>query len=89
VPKVVFTANLQRHIAAPPSEVSGSTVRAALESVFATHPRLRGYVLDDQGRIRRHVIVFVRGQRIKDPLGLSDSVGENDEIFVMQSLAGG
>jgi sulfur-carrier protein len=89
MPRVVFTANLQRHVEAPPSEVAGGTVRAALESVFATNPRLRSYVLDDQGRVRHHVVVFVGGQRIKDPVALSDPVRESDEIFVMQSLAGG
>jgi molybdopterin converting factor small subunit len=89
MPRVVFTANLQRHISAPPSEAPGPTVRAALEAVFATNPRLRSYVLDDQGRVRHHVVVFVGGQRIKDPAGLSDLVSESDEIFVMQSLAGG
>jgi molybdopterin synthase sulfur carrier subunit len=89
MPRVVFTANLQRHIEAPPTEAAGGTVRAALEAVFATNPRLRSYVLDDQGRVRHHVVVFVGGQRIKDPAGLSDPVSESDEIFVMQSLAGG
>jgi molybdopterin synthase sulfur carrier subunit len=89
MPRVVFTANLQRHISAPPSAAAGGTVRAALEAVFAANPRLRSYVLDDQGRVRHHVIVFVGGQRIRDPVGLSDPVGESDEIFVMQALSGG
>jgi sulfur-carrier protein len=89
MPRVVFTANLQRHVEAPPSDVGGGTVRAALESVFASNPRLRGYVLDDQGRVRHHVVVFVGGQRIKDPVTLSDPVSETDEIFVMQALSGG
>jgi molybdopterin synthase sulfur carrier subunit len=89
MPRVAFTANLQRHISAPPSEVSGRTVRAALESVFAANPRLRSYVLDDQGRVRHHVVVFIGGQRIQDPVTLSDPVGEGDEIFVMQALSGG
>jgi molybdopterin converting factor small subunit len=85
----VFTANLQRHISAPPSQVSGRTVRAALEAVFAVNPRLRSYVLDDQGRVRHHVVVFIGGQRIHDPVTLNDPVGESDEIFVMQALSGG
>lgn len=89
MPKVIFTANLQRHLSAPPKEAEGRTVRAALESVFAANPRLRSYVLDDQGRVRHHVIVFIGSQRIKDPTTLSDAVSETDEIFVMQALSGG
>lgn len=87
--RVVFTANLRRHVSAPEMEASGKTVRAALESVFATNPPLRGYILDDQGRLRHHMVIFVGGQRIADRDGLSDSVGESDEIYVMQALSGG
>ena len=89
MPRVVFTANLQRHVEAPPSEVAGRAVRSALETVFASNPRLRSYVLDDQGRVRHHVVVFVGEQRIRDPVTLSDPVCESDEIFVMQALSGG
>jgi molybdopterin synthase sulfur carrier subunit len=86
MPKVVFTANLERHLASPAREVTGSTVREAL---FAENPRLRGYVLDDQDRVRHHVVVFVDGQRIADSVHLSDPVPSAGEIYVMQALSGG
>jgi molybdopterin converting factor small subunit len=89
MPKVVFTANLQRHVSCPPQDTAGATVGAALEEVFAENPRLRGYILDDQGRVRHHVVVFVDGQRIQDPVLLSDPVKASSEIFVMQALSGG
>ena len=89
MPRIIFTPNLQRHISAPATEATGQTVRAVLESVFAENPRLRSYILDDQGRVRRHVVLFIGGQRIRDPIGLSDAVDESDEIFVMQALSGG
>ncbi len=60
-----------------------------LREVFSGNPALRGYVLDDQGRLRRHVLVFVDNERIKDRTGLSDPVAENSEVFVMQALSGG
>ena len=44
----ISTQNIQRHVACPEIEVSGSTVREALEAVFAENPQARGYVLDDQ-----------------------------------------
>jgi sulfur-carrier protein len=89
MPKVVFTSNLQRHLAAPPQDVPGATVRAVLDAVFAQSPRLRGYVLDDQARLRQHVVVFVDGERVADPVGLSDAVPPSAEVFVMQALSGG
>ena len=87
--KVRFTANLERHIEAPTAEVAGATVREALESVFASNPMLRGYILDDQGALRQHVMVFAGGEQVRDRTGLSDAVSPGTEIFVMQALSGG
>ena len=89
VATVVFTPNLQRHVEAPPSDVGGATVRAVLDTVFVQNPRLRGYVLDDQGALRRHMVVFVDGQQIDDRVHLSDPVRDASEIYVMQALSGG
>ncbi|HUJ27177.1 MAG TPA: MoaD/ThiS family protein [Myxococcales bacterium] len=87
MPRVTFTGNLQRLVAAPPAEVAGATVREALDAVFAQNPRLRGYILDDQGALRRHVSVFVGGEPVKDRKGLSDAA--TAEISVLQALSGG
>jgi molybdopterin synthase sulfur carrier subunit len=89
MPKVRFTANLQRHLAAPPQTAPGRTVREALEAVFREHPKLRSYILDDQDRLRKHVVIYVNEARIADRDGLTDPVGESDEIFVFQALSGG
>ncbi|TWU00285.1 hypothetical protein Pla108_12340 [Botrimarina colliarenosi] len=51
--------------------------------------KLKSYVLDEQGRLRRHVAVFVDGRLITDRLGLSDAVTPTSEVFVMQALSGG
>lgn len=89
MPQIQFTPNLQRHLSCPPRAVSGGTVAAALQAVFAEHPALRGYVVDDQGRLRKHVAVFVDGYQIKDRIRLSDPVNEGSEIYVAQALSGG
>ena len=87
--KVEFTANLRRHVAVPTVEVPGGTLRAVLESVFARHEALRGYLLDDQGALRKHVTVFVDGRRVADREGLTDPVAESSEVYVLQALSGG
>ena len=89
MPQVTFTPNLQRHLACPPRAVPGCTVAATLQAVFADHPALRGYVLDDQGQLRRHVTIFVDGQMIEDRACLTDPVREDSEVFVVQALSGG
>lgn len=86
---VVFTSNLQRHVACPETEASGSTVREVLESVFAANPAARGYVLDDQGALRKHMAIFVDGEMIRDRAGLRDPVAGVSTIHVIQALSGG
>jgi len=89
VATVVFTQNLKRHVECPAETVIGATVRAVLDAVFAANPRLRGYVLDDQGTLRHHMMVFVDGEPITDRRDLSDPVRDASEVYVMQALSGG
>jgi molybdopterin synthase sulfur carrier subunit len=89
LPTISFTSALRRFLEAPSARVTGDTVGEALGAVFARQPALRGYVLDDQGALRRHVAIYVNGQPVADRTGLSDPVGAEDEIYVFQALTGG
>ena len=89
MPRVTFTQNLQRHVECPPTSVTGSTVREALDAAFEDKPRARGYVLDDQGGLRTHMVIFINGEVIGDREQLSDPVTDDAEIYVMQALSGG
>ena len=87
--QVVFTPNLKRHVACPPVRVTGSTVAEALGNVFNDNPTLRRYVLDDQGALRKNMVIFVDGRALKDRRTLADTLGDDSELFVMQALTGG
>ena len=87
--KVVFTSNIQRHVACPEVEMAGGTVREVLENVFAANPQARSYVLDEQSALRRHMIIFVDGNVIQDRVRLTDAVTETSSIYVFQALSGG
>jgi molybdopterin converting factor small subunit len=89
MPTVSFTSALQRFLTTPCAAVAGETVGDALAAVFASRPALRGYVLDDQGALRRHVVVYVNGRPVSDRVRLTDAVGPHDEIYVFQALSGG
>ena len=89
MPRVVFTSHLKRHLDCPDQIKPGASVSAVLEHVFEENPPLRGYVLDDANRLRKHVVIFVDGEMIRDRERLSDPVGEQSEIYVMQALSGG
>ncbi len=87
--RVVFTSNIQRHIACPEVEAPGRTVREVLDNVFAENPRARSYVLDEQSALRKHMIIFIEGQAICDRRKLTDAVSESDTVYVFQALSGG
>lgn len=87
--KVFFTANLQRHVDCPMAEADGATVRDVLDGVFAENPRLKGYVVDDQGAIRKHMGVIVDGVVLSDRTRQTDRVHPHSQIHVMQALSGG
>ncbi|MBO6947661.1 MAG: MoaD/ThiS family protein [Rhodospirillales bacterium] len=89
MPTVFFTNQLARFIDAPTVVVPGKTLGGVLGNVFGDHPQLRGYILDDQGAIRRHVAVFIDGLQVSDRTELSQPVDDKSEIHIFQALSGG
>ena len=95
VAKVVLAAQLARWLPPGASErettwqCAGATVREVLEALFGQHATLRGYVLDERGKIRRHVAVFVEGTALSHHSDLSETLGDNAEVHVLQALSGG
>jgi sulfur carrier protein ThiS len=97
VAKVVLASALARWLpqsaASEGGEVSldipGSTVADTLEHLFALHPVLRGYVVDERGALRRHVALFVDGNAIHHNSNLQQALGEHADVHVMQALSGG
>ena len=87
MPRVVFTSHLQRYFDCPEAQVNARTLRGALQQVFERQPRARDYVLDEQGELRRHVFVFVDGERVRE--GLETPLGGDAQVYVMQALTGG
>jgi hypothetical protein len=89
VPSIAFTPQLRRFTETPQLDSAATTLRAALEDAFALNPRLRGYVLDDQGHLRANVVAFVDGRRCRDRTGLSDALRADSSVYVLQALSGG
>jgi hypothetical protein len=87
--RVVFTSQLARFVPCPPQEVQSGTLRSALDEAFGRNPPLRSYILDEQGAVRHHVVIFVDGEMLSDRVHLSDPVSASSEVYVMQSLSGG
>ncbi|HEY3145489.1 MAG TPA: hypothetical protein VGJ75_04015 [Dongiaceae bacterium] len=89
MPTIHLTSHLRRIAPAGPIQVEAATLGAALDAYFAAAPKVRTYILDDQGRLRRHVAVFIDGELLVDKKDLGRSVAPSSEIYVMQALSGG
>jgi hypothetical protein len=97
VPTVIVAPSLTRWLTPDPTHgasercfrVSGTTVREVLEALFALAPILRGYVTDERGALRHHVVAFVDGVAVQDKQSLSEPVPAEGEIHIFQALSGG
>ena len=89
MPHIAFTPQLRRFTATPELFSAATNLRAALDEAFVLNPRLRGYVLDDQGHLRANVVVFIDGRRSTDRVALSDALKPGSTVHVLQALSGG
>ena len=86
---VRFAQSIQRHVECDTRQVDGATLGVVLDRYFQNNERARGYVLDDQGRLRKHMAIFIDGLHIRDRNGLSDPVAADAVIDLIQALSGG
>ncbi len=90
MPHVTFTRHLLRFFPTlTEGEVPGATVREVIDELEKRYPGFAAYVVDETGRLRRHVNLFVRDEPICDRDTLSDKVSPDDKVFILQSLSGG
>ena len=87
--EVHFTSWLRQVVPDGPLQAQGATVGDALGVLFSERPHVRGYVLDDQGRLRKHVCIFADGVRLPHQAALSQAIRANSTLYVMQALSGG
>jgi sulfur-carrier protein len=66
-------------------ELEGATVLEVLRALELRHPDVSGWVLDERGRIRRHIIVFVNGERGRETM----AVQPGDRVEVLPAITGG
>jgi molybdopterin converting factor small subunit len=66
-------------------ELEGTTVLDLLRQLEGRHPDTSGWIVDERGLIRRHINVFVNGERG----GEATAVGAGDRIEVIPAITGG
>jgi molybdopterin converting factor small subunit len=67
-------------------DAAGSTLGDVLLDLDRQFPGLRFRVVDEQGRLRKHVNVWLDGERVRDLTAALDGV---EEVVIMQALSGG
>ena len=88
--QVVLTTNLRKYTGGvTETEASGRTVRQLLVDLDRRLPGLRAYVVNDHGSLRRHVNIFVDGELVADREGLSDPLGPESTVHILQAASGG
>jgi molybdopterin converting factor small subunit len=66
-------------------ELNGHTVAELLGELERTHPDIKGWIVDERGLIRRHINVFVNGERG----GRERAVTADDRVEVLPAITGG
>ena len=64
----------------------GATVAEVLADLDRQFPGIAFRVVDEQGRLRPHMVVWLGGERCRDLAARVDGV---DEVVLMQALSGG
>jgi hypothetical protein len=90
MPHVAFTSHLRRFFPdLTEGEVPGTTVREIIDELERRHRGLASYLVDETGRLRRHVNVFIGEEPVGDREHLGDQVRPTDRVFIIQALSGG
>jgi len=86
---IAFTAHLKAVGPTRPRTCAGATLAEMLDALAADHPRLKDYVLDDQGRLRKHIAIFIDGTLVPRETALTRPLAPSAEVYVFQALSGG
>jgi molybdopterin synthase sulfur carrier subunit len=67
----------------------GDTVGQVVTELVQAYPGLRANLLDDQGKVRKFVNVYVNDEDIRFLSQLDTPVKEGDEVAILPAVAGG
>lgn len=84
--KVLIPQPLRPYTGSSEVEAKGCTLEALLDDLNARFPGFKFRMVDEQGRIRRHIRVFIDGQQTFD---LSQSLANAHGVHIVQALSGG
>ena len=69
--------------------VEGATIKAAIDSMEASYPGIKGRICDEAGKVRRFVNIYVNEEDIRFLSGIDTAVKDSDDISIIPAIAGG
>ena len=87
--RIAFTPHLRAVAPQGVTDCPARTLAEALNALAADYPRLKDYVLDDQGRLRKHIAIFIDGAMAPRETALARPLEAASDVFVFQALSGG
>lgn len=88
--RIRFTPHLRRYFDLPDTcEVEAGTVAELVTALERSWPGLGFYITDEQGRLRKHVAIWVDGSLVRDRERLGDALGSDADVHILQALSGG
>jgi molybdopterin converting factor small subunit len=91
VAKIYLPTLMRKFVNSQPSvTVEGGTVSDVLSMLVSNYPDLRSHLYDDEGGLRRHIIIVLNGNDIRTlDAGLQAFVDKRDELRILPAMAGG
>lgn len=69
--------------------VQAATLNHAMERIFETFPRLRVHLYDEQGNLRRHILLFYNQTNFSALDDPDRPLQPGDRINIVQAVSGG
>ena len=68
------------------TQATGATLAEMLDDLERQYAGIRFRMIDEQGRVRRHIRIFVNGEQLDD---LAQALTPADDVAIVQALSGG
>jgi len=84
--RVLIPSALLSYTGVPWVDAAGDTVAMVFDDLDRRFPGIRFRMVDERGRVRRHLRLFLAGEALSD---LATPVAADSELLIVQALSGG
>lgn len=67
----------------------GNTLQELIDDLEANHPGIRARIIDDKGKVRRFINVYVGDEDVRFEKGLDTEISDGTQVSIIPAVAGG